>query len=74
MPPARKKAARKPRTSKNPGDGRIYAYTGSEEGRVRDAARAKVKELSGGNIDSLDTETIDGIAENTEGAAQIVGR
>ncbi|HUF64037.1 MAG TPA: DNA polymerase III subunit delta [Verrucomicrobiales bacterium] len=74
MPPARKKAARKTRTSKNPGDGRIYAYTGSEEGRVRDAARAKVKELSGGNIDSFDTETIDGIAENTEGAVQIVGR
>ncbi len=74
MPPARKKAARKAGISKNPGGGRIYAYTGTDEGQVRDAARAKVKSLSGGTIDGLDTETIDGIAENTEGAVQIVGR
>jgi len=50
---------------------RLFFYFGSDSGAVREASHKKVRELSGEDADEFAVEVIDGIAENSEGAAQI---
>jgi len=49
----------------------IHAIVGSDEGRVKEEALRLHKELTGGNDDGFTHETIDGTADNSEGAFQI---
>jgi DNA polymerase III subunit delta len=49
----------------------IYAIVGSDDGRVKEEALRLHRELTGGVDDGFTHETIDGNADNSEGAFQI---
>ena len=49
----------------------MYAIIGTDEGRVKEEALRLHRELTGGNDDGFTHETIDGTADNSEGAFQI---
>jgi len=49
----------------------MYAIIGTDEGRVKEEAARLHQELTGGNDDGFTHETIDGTADNSEGAFQI---
>ncbi|GAA5484486.1 DNA polymerase III subunit delta [Haloferula sargassicola] len=49
----------------------MHAIIGSDEGRVKEEALRLHRELTGGNDDGFTHETIDGTADNSEGAFQI---
>jgi DNA polymerase-3 subunit delta len=49
----------------------IYAIVGSDDGRVKEEALRLHRELTGGNDDGFTHETIEGTADNSEGAFQI---
>ncbi|MGB1130039.1 MAG: DNA polymerase III subunit delta, partial [Haloferula sp.] len=49
----------------------MYAVIGTDEGRVKEEATRLHQELTGGNDDGFTHETIDGTADNSEGAFQI---
>jgi len=53
------------------GKSKFYAIVGSDEGRVKEEALRLHRELTGGNDDGFTHETIDGTADNSEGAFQI---
>lgn len=49
----------------------IFAVVGSDDGRVKEETLRLHRELTGGNDDGFTHETIDGTADNSEGAFQI---
>lgn len=49
----------------------IHAIIGTDEGRVKEETLRLHRELTGGNDDGFTHETIDGTADNAEGAFQI---
>ena len=49
----------------------IYAIVGSDDGRVKEEALRLHRELTGGNDDGFTHETIEGTADNSEGAFRI---
>lgn len=49
----------------------MYAVIGTDEGRVKEEAARLHQELTGGNDDGFTHETIEGTADNSEGAFQI---
>ena len=49
----------------------MYAIIGTDEGRVKEEAVRLHQELTGGNDDGFTHETIDGTADNSDGAFQI---
>ena len=49
----------------------IFAIVGSDDGRVKEEALRLHRELTGGNDDGFTHETIEGTADNSEGAFQI---
>ena len=53
------------------GNAQIFAIVGTDEGRVKEEALRRHRELTGGNDDGFTHETIDGTADNSEGAFQI---
>ena len=56
------------------GKSQFYAIVGSDEGRVKEEALRLHRELTGGVDDGFTHETIDGTADNAEGAFQICKR
>ncbi len=64
-------AKAKPKAQAIPG---FFAVVGSDEGLVREKALALYNELTGGVDDGFTHETIDGIADNAEGAFEICAR
>ena len=78
MPPAKKKvaakkkAAAKKRVAANKADN-VFAFVGTDEGRVRQAAHDCFTRKSNG-LDEFGAEVIDGTAENSEDASRIIGR
>lgn len=50
---------------------KIHAVVGTDEGRVKEEALRLHRELTGGNDDGFTHETIDGTADNSDGAFQI---
>lgn len=52
----------------------IHAIIGTDEGRVKEEALRLHKELTGGNDDGFTHETIDGTADNSDGAFEICKR
>ena len=61
--------AAKPKTSST--NASFYVIVGTDDGLVREEALALYNELTGGNDDGFTHETIDGNADNSEGAFQI---
>lgn len=61
--------AAKPKTS--PANASFHVIVGTDEGLVREEALALYNQLTGGNDDGFTHETIDGNADNSEGAFQI---
>ncbi len=61
--PAKKKAA--------PANPNFHVIVGTDDGMVREEALALYNELTGGNDDGFTHETIDGNADNSEGAFQL---
>lgn len=61
--PAKKKTA--------PANTSFHVIVGTDEGLVREEALALYNELTGGNDDGFTHETIDGNADNSEGAYQL---
>ena len=61
--------AAKPKTS--PANASFHVIVGTDEGQVREEALALYNELTGGNDDGFTHETIDGNADNSEGAYQL---
>jgi DNA polymerase-3 subunit delta len=59
----------KPKTSS--ANASFHVIVGTDEGQVREEALALYNELTGGNDDGFTHETIDGNADNSEGAFQI---
>lgn len=57
--------------SKSQGGGGFFAIVGSDEGLVREKALELYNSLTGGLDDGFTHETIDGIADNAEGAYEI---
>ena len=53
------------------GKGNIHAVIGTDEGRVKEEALRLHRELTGGNDDGFTHETIDGTADNSDGAYEI---
>ncbi len=49
----------------------IFAVVGSDEGRVKEEALRLHRELTGGNDDGFTHETIDGAADNSDGAFEV---
>jgi DNA polymerase-3 subunit delta len=54
--------------------GNIHAVIGTDEGRVKEEALRLHRELTGGNDDGFTHETIDGTADNSDGAYEICRR
>ncbi|GAA5478340.1 hypothetical protein Hhel01_01839 [Haloferula helveola] len=52
----------------------IHAIIGTDEGRVKEEALRLHRELTGGNDDGFTHETIDGTADNSDGAFEICKR
>lgn len=52
----------------------MHAIIGTDEGRVKEEALRLHRELTGGNDDGFTHETIEGGADNSEGAYEICGR
>lgn len=61
--PAKKKAP--------PANTNVHVIVGTDDGQVREEALGLYNELTGGNDDGFTHETIDGNADNSEGAFQI---
>lgn len=55
----------------SPGDTKVHVVVGSDDGLVREEALMLYNRLTGGNDDGFTHETIDGNAENSEGAYQL---
>ena len=54
-----------------PANSNFHVIVGSDDGLVREEALALYSELTGGNDDGFTHETIDGNADNSEGAYQL---
>ncbi|MEK6230694.1 MAG: DNA polymerase III subunit delta, partial [Luteolibacter sp.] len=61
--------AAKPKSS--PANSNFHVIVGSDDGLVREEALALYNQLTGGNDDGFTHETIDGNADNSEGAFQL---
>ena len=61
--------AAKPKS--NPANASFHVIVGTDEGQVREEALALYNQLTGGNDDGFTHETIDGNADNSEGAYQL---
>ncbi len=61
--PAKKKTA--------PVNSNVHVIVGTDDGMVREEALALYNQLTGGNDDGFTHETIDGNADNSEGAFQL---
>lgn len=61
--------AAKPKSS--PANSNFHVIVGTDDGLVREEALALYNELTGGNDDGFTHETIDGNADNSEGAYQL---
>lgn len=61
--------AAKPKIS--PANANFHVIVGTDEGQVREEALELYNELTGGNDDGFTHETIDGNADNSEGAYQL---
>ena len=55
----------------NPSNANFHVIVGTDEGLVREEALALYNQLTGGNDDGFTHETIDGNADNSEGAFQL---
>ena len=64
--------AAKPKSSTKANNS-FHVIVGSDDGLVREEALALYNQLTGGNDDGFTHETIDGNADNSEGAYQICG-
>lgn len=73
MPAAKKKRSPRKKAAKKQIKGNLFVFTGSDDGRVRQAAHDCFTEKSAG-LDEFGAETLEGIAENAEDASRIVGR
>lgn len=54
-----------------PANANVHVIVGTDDGMVREEALALYNELTGGNDDGFTHETIDGNADNSEGAYQL---
>ena len=64
--------AKKPTAAKSSASANVWAWVGTDDLRVKEAALAKVRELTPPDAGEFGVETIEGAADNSEHAARIL--
>lgn len=74
MPTARRKSSTTPKSRRTAAPAKapnLHAVVGSDEGKVKEAARRKADELAPADAGDFGVEVIDGVAEHSDHAARI---